>query len=189
MSPRLPQETAWVTLRTQRLSVFELQARAILGLAVDTMMISPGAARVIDRAAPRQRSLFRRAGRCARCARKRRPGVRAQAGGGAGHRARCGTARDRARQVRTRWLAGTAVSSPGLAEYARLTRVSYAGDITPLEAWKLLSDNPQAVLVDVRTDAEWRFVGVPDLSSLGRDVVYIEWNTSEGRITRTSSTN
>jgi rhodanese-related sulfurtransferase len=57
----------------------------------------------------------------------------------------------------------------------------YAGDITPLEAWKLLSDNPQAVLVDVRTDAEWRFVGVPDLSSLGREVVYIEWNTSDGK--------
>jgi rhodanese-related sulfurtransferase len=58
--------------------------------------------------------------------------------------------------------------------------MSYAGDITPLQAWKLLSDNPNAVLVDVRTDAEWRFVGVPDLSSLGRDVVYIEWNTSNG---------
>jgi rhodanese-related sulfurtransferase len=58
--------------------------------------------------------------------------------------------------------------------------MSYAGDITPLQAWKLLSDNPDAVLVDVRTDAEWRFVGVPDLSSLGRDVVYIEWNTSGG---------
>src|ERR1700739_390583 len=57
---------------------------------------------------------------------------------------------------------------------------SYAGDITPLEAWKLLSDNPQAVLVDVRTDAEWRFVGVPDLSSLGREVVYIEWNSVDG---------
>jgi rhodanese-related sulfurtransferase len=59
--------------------------------------------------------------------------------------------------------------------------VSYAGDITPLDAWKLLNDNPRAVLVDVRTDAEWRFVGVPDLSSIGRDVVYIEWNTSDGR--------
>ncbi|CQD04940.1 rhodanese domain-containing protein [Mycobacterium lentiflavum] len=58
--------------------------------------------------------------------------------------------------------------------------MSYAGDITPLEAWKLLSDNPQAVLVDVRTDAEWRFVGVPDLSSLGRDAVFIEWNTATG---------
>ncbi|MEB3984049.1 rhodanese-like domain-containing protein [Mycobacterium sp. 663a-19] len=58
--------------------------------------------------------------------------------------------------------------------------MSYAGDITPLQAWKMLSDNPRAVLVDVRTDAEWRFVGVPDLSSLGRDVVYIEWNTTDG---------
>jgi rhodanese-related sulfurtransferase len=58
--------------------------------------------------------------------------------------------------------------------------MSYAGDITPLEAWKMLSDNPEAVLVDVRTDAEWRFVGVPDLSSLGREVVYIEWNTTDG---------
>jgi rhodanese-related sulfurtransferase len=44
----------------------------------------------------------------------------------------------------------------------------------------MLSDNPRAVLVDVRTDAEWRFVGVPDLSSLGGEVVYIEWNTTDG---------
>jgi len=58
---------------------------------------------------------------------------------------------------------------------------SYAGDISPLEAWKLLSDNPNAVLVDVRTDAEWQFVGVPDLSSLGREVLFLEWNSSDGR--------
>ena len=58
--------------------------------------------------------------------------------------------------------------------------MSYAGDITPLQAWKLLTDNPHAVLVDVRTDAEWRFVGVPDLSSLGREVVFIEWNKTDG---------
>ena len=43
-----PRESAWVTLRSQRLSAFELQARAILGLPVDTMMISPGAARVME---------------------------------------------------------------------------------------------------------------------------------------------
>ena len=58
--------------------------------------------------------------------------------------------------------------------------MGYAGDITPEQAWKLLSDNPQAVLVDVRTDAEWRWVGVPDLSSLGHEVVYIEWNSNDG---------
>jgi phosphoribosylglycinamide formyltransferase 2 len=37
-----------VTLRSQRLSAFELQARTTLGLPVDTMMMSPGAARAID---------------------------------------------------------------------------------------------------------------------------------------------
>ncbi|WP_408632328.1 formate-dependent phosphoribosylglycinamide formyltransferase [Mycobacterium basiliense] len=42
-----PGDTSWVTRRTQRLSVFELQARAILGVAVDTLMVSPGAAWVI----------------------------------------------------------------------------------------------------------------------------------------------
>jgi phosphoribosylglycinamide formyltransferase 2 len=49
-----PHPSAWVTLRSQRLSAFELQARAILGLPVDTMMVSPGAARVLnpDAAAP-----------------------------------------------------------------------------------------------------------------------------------------
>lgn len=60
--------------------------------------------------------------------------------------------------------------------------MSYAGDITPQQAWQMLSDNPDAVLVDVRTDAEWRVVGVPDLSSLGRDVIYLEWNSSDGRL-------
>ncbi len=43
-----PHPSAWVTLRSQRLSAFELQARAILGLPVDTMMVSPGAARVLS---------------------------------------------------------------------------------------------------------------------------------------------
>ncbi|KAB7752137.1 MULTISPECIES: rhodanese-like domain-containing protein [Mycobacteriaceae] len=59
--------------------------------------------------------------------------------------------------------------------------MSYAGDITPQQAWDLLSENPEAVLVDCRTDAEWRWVGVPDISSLGRDVVYIEWVSNDGK--------
>ena len=42
-----PREGSWVTLCSQRLSVFELQARTILGLPVDTMLISPGAARAV----------------------------------------------------------------------------------------------------------------------------------------------
>jgi phosphoribosylglycinamide formyltransferase 2 len=42
-----PFESGLVTLRTQRLSAFELQARAIMGLPTDAIMISPGAAEVI----------------------------------------------------------------------------------------------------------------------------------------------
>ncbi|MBF6329086.1 rhodanese-like domain-containing protein [Nocardia transvalensis] len=53
--------------------------------------------------------------------------------------------------------------------------MSYAGDITPQQAWDLLRDNPDAVLIDVRTEAEWRFVGVPDTSPLGRPAALIEW--------------
>lgn len=41
-----PHDSGLVTLRSQRLSEFEMHARAILGLAVDTIMISPAAAEV-----------------------------------------------------------------------------------------------------------------------------------------------
>ena len=41
----------------------------------------------------------------------------------------------------------------------------------------MLSGDKSAQLVDVRTLAEWSFVGVPDLSSLGRAVHCIEWQT------------
>lgn len=42
----LPGDSGLVTLRSQRLSQFELHARAILGLPLDTIMISPAAAEV-----------------------------------------------------------------------------------------------------------------------------------------------
>lgn len=51
----------------------------------------------------------------------------------------------------------------------------YAGDVTVLQAWTLLKENPEAILVDVRTNAEWAFVGTPDLSSLGKKVIPISW--------------
>jgi rhodanese-related sulfurtransferase len=53
--------------------------------------------------------------------------------------------------------------------------MAYAGDLSPAQAYQLLSDEPDAVLVDVRTRAEWSYVGLPDLSGLGRDVIRIEW--------------
>ena len=51
----------------------------------------------------------------------------------------------------------------------------YAGDKTALETWEILKNNPDAILVDVRTAAEWNFVGVPDLSSLAKDINLINW--------------
>jgi rhodanese-related sulfurtransferase len=53
--------------------------------------------------------------------------------------------------------------------------MSYAGDITATEAWALLKSDPKAQLVDVRTAAEWTFVGVPDLSEAGRKALLVEW--------------
>ncbi|MBF6357297.1 rhodanese-like domain-containing protein [Nocardia higoensis] len=58
--------------------------------------------------------------------------------------------------------------------------MSYAGDITPSQAWELLRDNPAAALIDVRTEAEWRFVGVPDTSSIDRPTTLIEWVDGTG---------
>lgn len=52
---------------------------------------------------------------------------------------------------------------------------NYAGDISPAEAWALLEKDPKARLVDVRTTAEWNYVGVPDLAKVGRDTVLVEW--------------
>jgi rhodanese-related sulfurtransferase len=53
--------------------------------------------------------------------------------------------------------------------------LDYAGDITAADAWERLQADPKAQLVDVRTVAEWNFVGLPDLSGLGRQVHCIEW--------------
>ncbi|UTT64929.1 rhodanese-like domain-containing protein [Janibacter sp. CX7] len=50
-------------------------------------------------------------------------------------------------------------------------------DLTPRQAWERLESDPDAVLVDVRTSAEWSFVGLPDLTSVGKRVVPIEWTT------------
>jgi rhodanese-related sulfurtransferase len=57
---------------------------------------------------------------------------------------------------------------------------SYAGDIMPEEAHRVLTENPKAVLVDVRTAGEWQHVGVPDLSDLGKEIVRLSWIVQPG---------
>jgi rhodanese-related sulfurtransferase len=51
--------------------------------------------------------------------------------------------------------------------------MTYAGDLTPLDAHALLLERPNAVLVDCRTKAEWSFVGVPAITGTR----FIEWTT------------
>jgi len=56
----------------------------------------------------------------------------------------------------------------------------YAGDVTAQAAWDALARDPQAVLVDVRTQVEWRLIGKPDLSSIEREPIYLQWVTMQG---------
>lgn len=58
------------------------------------------------------------------------------------------------------------------------TSNSYAGDVTPQEAWDMVRDG--AVLVDVRTVGEWEQIGVPDTSELGKETHFIEWVRAGG---------
>jgi len=51
----------------------------------------------------------------------------------------------------------------------------YAGDVGPEAAWEMLSRDPRAVLIDVRTDAEWAYVGLPDLRALDKGPLLISW--------------
>jgi rhodanese-related sulfurtransferase len=56
----------------------------------------------------------------------------------------------------------------------------YAGDVAPQTAWKILQENKDAVLVDVRTRPEWNYVGLPDLDALGKKPALLEWQVFPG---------
>jgi rhodanese-related sulfurtransferase len=48
-------------------------------------------------------------------------------------------------------------------------------NVAPRQAWEALEADPAARLVDVRTDVEWHFIGVPDLHEAGKELVLIPW--------------
>lgn len=52
---------------------------------------------------------------------------------------------------------------------------SYAGDMLSSDAYALLAGETPSTLVDVRTQAEWIYVGVPDLTKLGKAALFLEW--------------
>ncbi|MFC7489067.1 MULTISPECIES: rhodanese-like domain-containing protein [unclassified Knoellia] len=60
--------------------------------------------------------------------------------------------------------------------------MTYAGDVTPSEAFAAVTQSEDAVLVDVRTRAEWTYVGVPQVDS-PRQPVLVEWQQyPDGRV-------
>ncbi len=61
-----------------------------------------------------------------------------------------------------------------------MSEKTYAGDVSVKQAWEKLSEDPDAVLIDVRTDAEHTWVGGPDLSQLGKESLAIQWKAYPG---------
>lgn len=50
-------------------------------------------------------------------------------------------------------------------------------DVDVKQVWETLAGDPSAVLVDVRTRAEWTYVGLPDLAAVGKRPILAEWQT------------
>lgn len=53
--------------------------------------------------------------------------------------------------------------------------MSYAGDVTPQDAYAAVTGPERAVLVDVRTRAEWTYVGLPVLPAGCEELRRVEW--------------
>ncbi|MFE4228116.1 rhodanese-like domain-containing protein [Arthrobacter sp. NPDC056886] len=56
--------------------------------------------------------------------------------------------------------------------------MSYAGDLSPAEAWTKLEAG--AILVDVRTEGEWAHIGIPDTKATENDPLFIQWTLAGG---------
>ena len=56
--------------------------------------------------------------------------------------------------------------------------MSYAGDLSPEDAWAKLEQG--AVLVDVRTEGEWAHIGIPDTKATENDPLFLQWTFPGG---------
>ncbi len=54
------------------------------------------------------------------------------------------------------------------------------GDVSVGDTWDTLAADPAAVLIDVRTRAEWTYVGLPRLEAVGKRLVLTEWQATAG---------
>ena len=56
--------------------------------------------------------------------------------------------------------------------------VVHIEDVPVEEVWGRLKSDASSALIDVRTRAEWTFVGLPDLKQIGKQILTVEWQTS-----------
>lgn len=52
----------------------------------------------------------------------------------------------------------------------------YKGDVSPKQAYEALTENPHAILIDVRTPAELTYVGIPQMPAM----LQVAWPPVEG---------
>ena len=64
------------------------------------------------------------------------------------------------------------------AQRAQAQQLPYAGSLSPAETWELITIDSQAVMVDVRSQAEMDWVGFVDLAD--ERYFHIEWNLYPG---------
>lgn len=55
------------------------------------------------------------------------------------------------------------------------TGTSEIDEMSPEDAFNAIKEDPTAVMIDVRTEAELRLVGMPDLTAIGGTVWPVEW--------------
>ena len=49
-------------------------------------------------------------------------------------------------------------------------------NITSVECYNKLSEISNSYLIDVRTKPEWKFIGIPSLSSISKKTIFISWH-------------
>ena len=78
------------------------------------------------------------------------------------------------------WAAEKTLTRPyGHKEFSRVSGSPDPAipEVSVLDVWTALDRDGAAQLIDVRTRAEWTYVGVPELAARGRQVVLAEWQS------------
>ena len=71
--------------------------------------------------------------------------------------------------------AGAMTNNRITGAYEVSVAAGYAGNVTPTTAYKILSEHKDAILIDVRTNAEWNYVGLPELAAIGKKPALLQW--------------